>query len=135
MLDDLDHLRVVIARLLHFGYICVRDMAVTPRLAVSTSDAAIEAALLGLGLTRVLCYQISPALQTGALVKVLEPFEPEPFPVNLVYPAQGLLPIKLRAFLDFAAPRIKARLTQEPAASVRGAPSPKRATLSAMSSR
>ncbi|MFX9089576.1 LysR substrate-binding domain-containing protein, partial [Acinetobacter baumannii] len=78
----------------------------------STSDAAIEAALLGLGLTRVLCYQIASALLSGALVKVLEPYEPEPFPVSLVYSAQGLLPIKLRAFLDFAAPRIKARLNQ-----------------------
>jgi hypothetical protein len=35
-----------------------------------------------------------------------------PWPVNLVYAGQGLLPLKLRAFLDFAAPRLKARLAQ-----------------------
>lgn len=105
-----------------------RLVPVTPRLAVSTSDAAIDAAILGLGLTRVLSYQIAAALEAGQLVKVLEDFEPEPFPVSLVYPAQGLLPIKLRAFLDFAAPRIKARIAQAPDASAR-------APAKAMSSR
>jgi hypothetical protein len=40
---------------------------------------------------------------------VLEDFEPEPWPVSLVYAGQGLLPLKLRAFIDFAAPRLKTR--------------------------
>jgi len=43
---------------------------------------------------------------------VLSQFEPVPIPVSLVYAAQGLLPLKLRAFLDFAAPRLKTRLAQ-----------------------
>ena len=43
----------------------------------------------------------------------LEAFEPVPWPVNLVYVGQGLLPLKLRAFLDFAVPRLKARLTEQ----------------------
>ncbi len=38
---------------------------------------------------------------------VLEEFEPAPFPVSLVHAGERLLPIKLRAFLDFAAPRLR----------------------------
>jgi hypothetical protein len=34
--------------------------------------------------------------------------------VNFVYAGQGLLPLKVRAFLDFAAPRLKAYLLEGP---------------------
>jgi hypothetical protein len=43
---------------------------------------------------------------------VLQRFEPVPSPVSLVHGGQGRLPLKLRMFLDFAAPRLKARLAQ-----------------------
>jgi DNA-binding transcriptional LysR family regulator len=46
----------------------------------------------------------------GRLRTILKAFEPEPLPVHLVYAAQSLQPLKLRAFLDFAAPRLKASL-------------------------
>lgn len=80
------------------------------RLMVNTAEAAIDAAAAGLGLTRVLSYQIVSAERAGLVEVVLQEFEPEPWPVHLVYLGQGLLPLKLRAFLDFAAPRLKARL-------------------------
>ena len=83
---------------------------VRPRLQVNTAEAAVEAAVAGLGLTRLLSYQTAAAVAAGDLQFVLEEFEPEPWPVSLVYPAQPLLPRKLRAFLDFAAPRLKQRL-------------------------
>ena len=83
---------------------------VRPRLQVNTAEAAVEAAVAGLGLTRLLSYQTAAALAAGDLRIVLEEFEPEPWPVSLVYPTQQLLPRKLRAFLDFAAPRLKQRL-------------------------
>jgi hypothetical protein len=44
---------------------------------------------------------------------VLEAFEPGPVPVHLVYAARGPLPVKLRAFLDFATPRLRARLADD----------------------
>ena len=44
------------------------------------------------------------------LVRVLDDFEPAPLPVNLLYTAGRFLPVKVRAFLDFAAPRLKAQL-------------------------
>ncbi len=85
-------------------------MPIHSRLTVNTAEAAIDAAAAGLGLTRVLSYQIVAAERAGSIEVVLQDFEPEPWPVHLVYLGQGLLPLKLRAFLDFAAPRLKARL-------------------------
>ena len=84
-------------------------IAIHARLIVNTAEAAIDAAVAGGGVTRVLSYQIVDAVRAGTLVAVLEDFEPEPLPVNLVYAAQGLLPLKLRAFIDFAVPRLKAK--------------------------
>ena len=85
-------------------------VTVRPRLSVNTAEAAVDAAVAGLGLTRVLSYQTANARRAGALALVLEEFELTPWPVSLVYPAQRLLPLKLRAFIDFAAPRLKAAL-------------------------
>lgn len=85
---------------------------VRSRLQVNTAEAAIDAAIAGIGLTRVLSYQIEAALRSGALRVLLREFEPEPWPVSLVHAGSGLLPVKLRAFLDFAAPLLKERLAR-----------------------
>lgn len=81
------------------------------RMTVSTADAAIEAAVLGLGLTRVLSYQVADALQDGGLVRVLIDHEPPAVPASLIYPGQGRLPMKTRAFIDFAAGRLRERVS------------------------
>ncbi|QPC44229.1 LysR family transcriptional regulator [Kaustia mangrovi] len=87
---------------------------VRPRLAVNTAEAAIDAAIAGAGVTRVLSYQVADAVASGRLVLALEAFEPAPWPVSLVHGAPHPLPQKLRAFLDFAAPRLKAVLQEPP---------------------
>jgi DNA-binding transcriptional LysR family regulator len=84
-----------------------RAVPVRPRFAVNTADAAIAASIASAGITRVLSYQVASAVTAGALRLILRPFEPEPLPVHLVYGGQSLLPLKLRAFLDFAAPRLR----------------------------
>jgi DNA-binding transcriptional LysR family regulator len=86
--------------------------AVEPRtrLAVNTTEAAVDATVAGLGIARLLSYQIDDELRSGALQPLLEAFAPEPTPVSLVYPDQDLLPLKVRAFLDWTAPRLRARL-------------------------
>ncbi len=83
---------------------------IRPRFAVNTADAAIKAALAGAGIARVLSYQVAREVAAGTLALILPDFAPEPLPVHLVYPAQALLPLKLRAFLDFATPRLKAAI-------------------------
>lgn len=84
--------------------------AVHARLVVNTAEAAIDAAIAGLGVTRVLSYQVAAPVKAGLLNVVLQELEPAPSPVSLVYSGQRRLPLKLRAFLDFAAPQLKARL-------------------------
>lgn len=88
-----------------------REIAVPvqSRLTVNTAEAAIAAATLGVGLIRVLSYQVNDAVRGGSLAVVLEAFESAPLPVSLVHKGKGPLPLKLRAFLDFVTPRLRMR--------------------------
>lgn len=85
-------------------------VTVRSRLVINTAEAAIDAAIAGVGIARVLSYQAARALRDGRLVLALQSFEPPPWPISLVHAGQGPLPLKLRAFLDFAAPRLRAAL-------------------------
>lgn len=80
------------------------------RLTVNTAEAAIGAAVDGLGLVRVLSYQARERIAEDLLQTVLDAAEDDPWPVSLVFPSRGLMPIKVRAFLDFTAPRLKQSL-------------------------
>ena len=88
------------------------DKAITvhSRLVVNTAEAAVDAAVAGLGMARLLSYQIAAAHRLGELEIALAAFEPPPIPVSLVHAGQGRLPLKQRAFLDFAAPRLRAAI-------------------------
>lgn len=86
------------------------SVAIRPRLSVNTAEAAVDAAASGLGLTRLMSYQASKLVDQGLLKPVLEEFELPALPVHLIYLPTGLLPLKLRTFLDFAAPRLRAAL-------------------------
>ena len=77
------------------------------RLVVSTAEAATDAAVAGIGLTRMLNYQIEIQRREGQLKLVLESFRPPPKPVHLIYESGKFLPPKIRMFLDFAAVRLK----------------------------
>ena len=80
------------------------------RLIVNTAEAAVDAAIAGAGITRVLSYQTEAARRAGLLKIILRDYEPAPVPVSLVYSGPKRLPLKLRAFIDFAAPRLRKRL-------------------------
>jgi len=87
-----------------------RAVPIHSRLSVNTAEAAIDAAIAGVGVARVLSYQAARATEQGRLSIVLEEFEPPPMPVNLLHAARGLLPLKVRSFLDFSAPRLRKAL-------------------------
>lgn len=89
-----------------------REMVVPirSRLTVSDSEAAIEAAIAGAGITRVMSYKMEAARRAGQLVLMLEEYEQEPWPVHIVYAERKPVPLKLRAFLNWTTPRLKARL-------------------------
>ncbi len=81
------------------------------RLSVSTIDAAIDAGLAGAGVVRTNSYQVANYVRNDLLQLLLEAYEPTPRPVHALYAKQSRLPLKLRAFLDFAVPRLRERLT------------------------
>jgi DNA-binding transcriptional LysR family regulator len=77
------------------------------RFVVDTVEAARDAACAGIGIASGFSYYAKTALERGALTTLLDEFQPAPLPVHLVYTANRFLPIKVRAFLDFAAPRLR----------------------------
>lgn len=84
-----------------------RSFPIHSRLVVSTAEAAVDAAVAGMGLARMLDYQIAKQRRAGALNLVLETFKSSPKPVHLIYEAGRHLPLKIRTFVDYAAPRLK----------------------------
>lgn len=88
-----------------------KSVPVHSRLIVNTAEAAINAAAAGVGITRVLSYQVAEDIRANQLVLALKDFEPAPWPVSLVSTGLRLLPSKVRVFLDYAVPRLKATLS------------------------
>ena len=64
------------------------------------------------GVTAVLSYQVAAQVRAKKLKIVLGDFEPADIPVSIVRPGGRLIPAKLRAFVEFAAPRLRARLAE-----------------------
>jgi DNA-binding transcriptional LysR family regulator len=88
------------------------EVPVHSRLVVNTAEAALDAAMAGLGVTRVFSYQVvADAERSGRLVRVLRGYEPAPVPISLIYVGRAPLPLKLRAFIDFAGPRLRSKLS------------------------
>lgn len=75
---------------------------IEPRLTVNTADAAIAAAAAGAGIARVLSYQAMAALTAGQVVTLLDDEAPPPVPVHLVYQANRLASVNVRAFIEAA---------------------------------
>lgn len=82
-------------------------VTVQPSLQCNTNDAIISAAVSGWGLTRVVHYQIGPALLDGRLQIVLADYEEPPLPIHVLYPEGRHSPAKVRAFVDLAVARLR----------------------------
>lgn len=81
---------------------------VKPRLTVTSNDAAIEAAVAGLGVTRLISYQIAPELQNGQLKIILSEYEYPALPIHILHREGRNSSTKVRAFIDLVAERLKA---------------------------
>jgi DNA-binding transcriptional LysR family regulator len=88
-----------------------RRISVRPRLIVNTAEAAVDAAKTGLGITRVLSYQVAKYLGDQSLRLILEAFEPEEIPVSLLHREDRLPQAKVQSFIAFAVPRLRKILT------------------------
>ncbi len=81
---------------------------VKPRLTVTSNDAAIKAAARGIGLTRVMSYQVAPLLLSGTLQIVLAEFETVPVPIHILHREGRNASAKIRTFVDLMAAHLRA---------------------------
>lgn len=82
-------------------------IAIQPRLVVNSAAVAVDSAVAGYGITRVMSYQAAAAVTAGKLVVLLPQHEPPPIPVHLLLPSARSKTMKQQAFLKFAAPRLR----------------------------
>ena len=86
-----------VPRIVHFS----------PRITVNTVRAALASAIRGRGLTRLYSYHVAEAVRHRELRVVLANAEHPPVPVHLLTPNGRISVPKVRAFIDFAAPRLR----------------------------
>lgn len=79
-----------------------------PALTCTTTRAAVHAACLGLGLVRCMSYEAHQELQSGRLVPVLSSFAEPELPARLVYRDGRRAAARVRTFIDFVVPRLRA---------------------------
>jgi len=85
-----------------------RVMKMHPRLATTTNESAIIAAVSGFGLTQQMLYKVAEPLSEGRLQEVLCDFEPPALPVHLLHREGRYASRRARAFLDLATERLRA---------------------------
>lgn len=80
---------------------------VKPRLTVTSNDSAIAAVLLGMGVTRLLSYQIASYQASGQLQTILNEFEPEPLPIHVIHREGRYASAKVRSFVDLIVAKLR----------------------------
>lgn len=88
------------------------SVKVRPRLTVTSNEAAIQAALLGFGVTRLMSYQIATHLAAGRLQRVLAACEPPPLPIHVLHREARHASAKVRSFVDLLVERLRADLAR-----------------------
>jgi DNA-binding transcriptional LysR family regulator len=81
---------------------------IKPRFSVTSNDAAIRAALLGFGITRLMSYQVADHLAAGRLERVLAAREPPPLPIHVIHVEGRGASAKVRGFVDLLVERLRA---------------------------
>jgi DNA-binding transcriptional LysR family regulator len=89
-----------------------RTVQFAPRLVVNTVRAAVASAAEGHGVTRLFSYHIADEIREGRLQILLGKDEYPPLPAHLLAPQGRFSVPKVRAFADFAVPRLKRYFTQ-----------------------
>lgn len=78
------------------------DVATPARLVVNNHVSARDAAVDGLGIGLLPCFQAAPFADTGRLIEVLPGWTRTPVPVHAVFGSSRYLTPKVRAFIDLA---------------------------------
>ncbi len=93
-------------RFLEGGEPCL--VKLQPRLIITSNDAAVNAAVEGFGIVRLMSYQVADQVRDGQLKILLSEFELPELPVHLVHREGRHASQKARAFLDLAIERLRA---------------------------
>lgn len=84
---------------------------IKPRLRVTSNDSAIEAAVMGLGITRLLSYQITPKIASGELEIILSDYEPKPMPIHIIHREGKHASAKIRTFVDLMCTSLRSNIS------------------------
>jgi DNA-binding transcriptional LysR family regulator len=84
------------------------SVKLTPRLTVTSNEAAIVAAVQGFGVTRLLSYQIAAFLESGQLKAVLSDYEPPRLPIHILHSEGRQTSAKVRTFVDLLVEKLRA---------------------------
>ena len=84
------------------------SVRLTPRLTVTSNEAAIVAVVQGFGVTRLLSYQIAAFLAAGQLKVVLSEYEPPALPIHVLHSEGRQASAKVRTFVDLLVDRLRA---------------------------
>ncbi|PXX45381.1 LysR substrate-binding domain-containing protein [Undibacterium pigrum] len=85
---------------------------VKPRLTVSSNDAAIEASLAGLGISRMLSYQVDGCFEDGRLCRLMQDYETAPLPVHVVHRESRYASGKVRSFVDLIVAQLREKMVR-----------------------
>ncbi|WP_292932994.1 LysR family transcriptional regulator [Noviherbaspirillum sp.] len=85
------------------------SVRIAPRITTNSVDAALNACREGMGIGAFLSYMVQAPIRAGELKPILRKFEAEPLPITMLYPHSKLMSARVRAFIDFAAPLLRAQ--------------------------
>lgn len=77
-----------------------QSVRVTGRIGVSSPEAAVAAALWGLGITLSPLWLVERHIRQGDLVRILPDSTPEPFEVHAIYPERKFIPQRVKALVE-----------------------------------
>ncbi len=83
---------------------------VKPYLSISDNDSAAQAAQAGLGITRLLSYQVTDKLKSGALTIVLSEYEAQAVPVHVVHREGRYSSARIRSFVDWMVEHLRSEM-------------------------
>ncbi|WP_414156911.1 LysR family transcriptional regulator [Pseudomonas sp. BNK-15] len=82
---------------------------IKPRLTVTSNDGAIAAAVGGLGIARLLSYQVVDEVASGQLQVLLADYEEAPWPIHVLHRESKHGSAKVRMFVDLLAHELRAQ--------------------------
>ena len=84
-----------------------QTIRIQPRLTVTSNQAAIDAATAGLGIARLISYQVADVLKNGTLKTILSDYQLPAMPVHIIHREGRMASSKVRCFIDLMAQRLR----------------------------